>query len=81
MEKTVSKFNFSNAILRGLYWIHKPSKGLFSRAGWGMKILVLTKIGILIFRDLRDQTPFYFPIMNACLNNMVNMDGLAPFPK
>ena len=81
MEKNVSKFNFSNAILRGLFWIYKPSKGLFSRAGWKMKILVLTKIGILVFRDLRDQTPFYFPILNASLNALVNTDNLAPFPK
>ena len=81
MEKTVSKFNFSNAILRGLYWIYRPSKGLFSRASWKMKILVLTNIGILVFRDLRDQTPFYFPILNATLNEVANMESLAPFPK
>lgn len=81
MEKNVSKFNFSNAILRGQFWIYRPSKGFFSRAGWKMKILVLTKIGILVFRDFRDQTPFYFPILNATLNSLVNTDNLAPFPK
>lgn len=67
LAKIVSKFNFSNAERRGLLWVLRHAKGMLRPAKWQEKVVVLTRVGFFVFKDLQDQSPFFFPLINASL--------------
>ena len=81
LAKIVSKFNFSNAERRGMLWVLRHSKGMLRPAKWVEKVVVLTRVGCLVFRDLMDQSPFFFPIINATLFQGAGNDPLPHYPK
>ncbi len=52
LAKIVSKFNFTNAERRGMLWVLRQARGVLRSAKWVEKVVVLTRIGFFVFRDL-----------------------------
>ena len=51
-------------------------------AKWQEKVVVLTRVGFFVFKDLQDQSPFFFPLINSSMFHGPSLPDTWPqFPK